>query len=190
MKVGIIAGSIREGRKGIKVAKWLTDLAQSRDEAQSGEVEYQLIDLKQFDVPLLTDNLLPGQRKKQYLSAETQAWSDAIDSCDGFVFVMPEYNHSVPGAFKNAVDSLGPEWTGKPVAFASYGSVGGVRATEHWRGIVANFSMLDQRAALDFNVFSEFDADGNFTPLERKTEDAQGMFDALGSALKMVEAAK
>ena len=60
----------------------------------------------------------------------------------GFVSDTPEYNHGVPGAFKNAVDSLGPEWVGKAVGFVSYGADGGVRCVEHWRAIVASFQMV------------------------------------------------
>lgn len=185
MKIGIIAGSIREGRNGIKVADWVMDVASKRDDA-----EYELIDLKKFNVPLLTDPNHPAMANGKYSTPEVQAWSDAIRDCDAFVFVTPEYNHSIPGAFKNAVDSISAEWQGKPVAFVSYGSAGGVRAVEHWRGSLANFGMFDQRAAVELNLFTDFDGQGNFTPAERKAEEANLMFDSLVAATKMVEAEK
>ena len=75
-------------------------------------------------------------------------------------FVTPEYNHGVPGGFKNAVDTLGPEWVGKPVSFIGHGAVGGVRAIEQWRQILANFSMPMTRAELNFNLFLDW-ADGD-----------------------------
>lgn len=185
MKIGVIAGSIREGRNGIKVAEWVMDVASKRDDA-----EYELIDLKKFNVPLLTDPRHPAMAGGKYTTPEVQAWSEAIGSCDAFVFVTPEYNHSVPGAFKNAVDSLAVEWMGKPVSFVSYGSSSGVRAVEAWRVSLANFGMLDQRAAVELGLFTEFDGQGNFTPAERRIEEANAMLDGLVAATKMVEASK
>ena len=171
MKIGIVLGSIREGRFGEAVATWEKEVA---DQRTSGAT-YELVDLKAFDVPLLTTNTHPMMANKSYDDARVQAWSDAIDACDGYVFVTAEYNHAVPGAFKNAVDSLGKEWVGKPVGFLGYGSVGGVRAIENWRTALANFSMADVRAEVNINSF--FDTDDNgFAPLERRTEELNEVF--------------
>ncbi|WP_220492167.1 NADPH-dependent FMN reductase [Propioniciclava sp. MC1683] len=103
MKVGIVLGSVRDGRAGEAVANWVAKGAAGR------EATYELIDLKAFDVPLLTTNTHPMRAKKSYDDERVQAWSDAIDACDAYIFVTPEYNHGVPGALKNAVDSLGQE---------------------------------------------------------------------------------
>lgn len=110
-----------------------------------------------------------------------QAWSDAIDACDAYIFVTPEYNHGVPGAFKNAVDTLGSEWMGKPVGFVGYGSVGGVRAIENWRTVLANFSMYDVRAEVNINLFTDF-TDGEFTPQNRNVVTMGAVFDDLEKA--------
>ena len=50
MQVGIIIGSIREGRIGEQIGKWVHEIASQRE----GEVSYELLDLKAFNVPLLT----------------------------------------------------------------------------------------------------------------------------------------
>ncbi len=155
MKIGIIIGSIRDGRTGEAVAKWVYDVAGKRSDA-----DYELIDLKSFDVPLLTSATVPGAANKVYDSPQVTAWSNAIDGCDGFVLVTPEYNHGVPGALKNAFDSLGSEWAGKPVAFVSYGADSGVRAVEQWRQIVSNFSMIDIRSQVALSLFTDFGASG------------------------------
>lgn len=173
MRIGIIVGSIRDGRSGAGVGSWVAEQATQRDDAQ-----FELIDLKTFDVPLLTAATVPAAAKKQYESENVQRWSAAIDACDGFIFVTPEYNHGVPGAFKNAVDSLGSEWFGKTVGFVSYGADGGVRAVEQWRQIVANFQMLDVRAQVSLSLFTEFGSDG-FTPLERRAGELAGLLDQL-----------
>lgn len=173
MKVGIIIGSIREGRKGESVGRWVHELASRRDDAS-----YELVDLKSFDVPLLTAAVQPGSARKRYDSAAVTAWSAAVDACDAFVFITPEYNHGVPGGLKNAYDSLGPEWVGKPVAFVSYGGAGGVRAVEHWRAVVANFQQFDVRAQVALSTFTQW-TDGAFTPAVRHRDEVTAMLDQL-----------
>lgn len=154
MRIGIISGSIREGRRSTTVAQWVARYAAARDP------HYEVLELADFDVPLLTSATIPGAAAKHYDDPRVQAWSDAVDVCDAFVFVTPEYNHSVPGAFKNAFDSLGPEWARKAVAFVGYGANHGVRAVEAWRPIVANFHMFDVRTAVALSVFAHFDEHG------------------------------
>lgn len=179
MKIGIVLGSTREGRLGEAVAKWVNDLATGR---QAG-AEYEVIDLKSFNVPILNSPVVPAAANKQYDSPEVQAWSDAIDACDGFIFVTPEYNHSVPGPFKNAFDSLGSEWAGKAIAFVGYGANGGVRAVEAWRLAVANFQMKRLRTQGDFSIFTDF-ADGEFKPADMKIEQINNLLAELEELAK------
>ncbi|MFN8111505.1 MAG: NAD(P)H-dependent oxidoreductase [Thermoleophilia bacterium] len=176
MRIGIIIGSIREGRKGEHVARWVHEVAAAR-----GDADLTLIDLKLFDVPPLTAPTVPAAANRDYDSPQVVAWGAAIDACDGFVFVTPEYNHGVPGAFKNAVDCLGPEWTGKAVGFVSYGADGGVRAVEHWRQIMANFQMVDVRAQVALSLFMDFD-DSGFAPVARRAGELGGLLDQLVAA--------
>ena len=180
MSIAVIVGSIRTERATKPVADFVHDIASRR----TGEVTYDLVDLADFDVPLLTSPVHPMATKKTYDNEHTQRWSDTIDGYDGYVFVTPEYNHGVPGGFKNAVDSLGVEWVGKPVAFVGHGSVGGVRAIEQWRQVVANFSMPVVRAELNFNAFIHFD-DGAFTPEERHTDETGAMLDELEELVEL-----
>lgn len=69
----------------------------------------------------------------------------------------------MPGALKNAFDSLGPEWSEKSIAFVSYGADNGIRAVEHWRSIVSNLHMVDVRSQLGLSIFSDFDDEGSIT---------------------------
>ncbi len=177
MKIGIILGSIRDGRKSDQVGQWVAEATRARE-----GVEVTVLDLREFDVPLLTSATVPGAANRQYDNAAVTAWGQAIDAQDGFVFVTPEYNHSIPGAFKNAFDSIGPEWAGKTVGFVAYGADGGVRAVEHWRQITANFSMVDARAQVSLGLFTDFDAEGKFTPLDRRPAELAGLLDELTAA--------
>lgn len=179
MTIGIVLGSIREGRFGASVADWVTERAGARDGAQ-----YRLLDLKAFDVPLLTSAVMPAAAKGQYEDPRVRAWGAAVDACDGFVFVTPEYNHGLPGAFKNAFDSLYPEWLHKPVGFVAYGYASGVRAVEHWRPVVANASMFALRAQVSFSLVTDV-ADGAVAPTPRHASE----LDALLSDLERTIAA-
>lgn len=103
--IAIIVGSTRPGRRGSAVGRWVHDHAECREGAA-----YDVIELRDAGLSLPDD--------RRY---------------DGFVWVTPEYNFGVPGAFKNALDLLYPEWNHKAVGFVSYGADGGVRAVEQWR---------------------------------------------------------
>lgn len=160
--IGVFLGSVRTGRIGEQIGAWVMDAAAERD------ADYRLLELADFDVPHLIAEVVPGAANKQYDDPAVTAWSKAVDTCDGFVFVTPEYNHSIPGTMKNAFDSLFGEWAGKPVAFVGYGADGGVRAVEHWRQIVANLSMTDIRNQVALNIFGEDGEDGELAPREHK----------------------
>lgn len=164
MKIAIISGSVRQGRNSAHVARWVEQHAAA---FAADDVTFEVVSLADFDLPLWDGHMLPGMLNKKYDDARVQRWSDTIDGFDAYIFVTPEYNHGVPGALKNAVDSLAPEWGDKVVAFVSYGADGGVRAVEQWRQIMANFNMYDVRTTVALSLFTEFGADG-FTPAERR----------------------
>lgn len=174
MRIGIVIGSVREGRKGERVGRWVGGIAEERS-----DVEVALLDVKGFDLPFQTSSVLPAMAGKEYDDARVTRWSEAVDACDAFVFVTAEYNHGVPGAFKNAVDLLAPEWRGKTVGFVSYGAVGGVRAVEQWRQIIANFPMAGIRTQVTLSTFTEFGDDGSFTPSDRHARAVRDLLDDL-----------
>ena len=110
LRVAIIVGSTRPGRKGEAVARWVYEIAGSRSDA-----EFELVDIKDYDLPLLDEPL--SAIFGQYSNDHTKAWSAKIASFDAFVFVTPEYNHATSGALKNAIDYLYKEWNNKAAGF-------------------------------------------------------------------------
>jgi NAD(P)H-dependent FMN reductase len=177
MKIAVIVGSTRPGRRGTTVGHWVNDHAQQRDDVP-GIVQFDLVELEDFDLPLLDEPMVPAAADREYETPQTRAWSQAVDRYDGFVFVTPEYNHGVPAALKNAVDLLGPEWAHKTVAFVSYGTNGGVRAVEQWRTILANLKVSDVRAQVTLMTFDDWKG-GEFRPLDRREEDLEATLDEL-----------
>lgn len=175
MRIGIVIGSVRDGRVGADVARWVHDRAGDR------AVEYELIDLKDFDLPVYSAQVIPAHAEREYGDPRVNAWSRAIDVCDGYVFVTPEYNHGVPGALKNAFDCIFPEWWSKTIAFVSYGVASGFRVVEHWRAIVGNTNMFDIKPQVAFSTILHWQ-DGTFVPTERHVAEITTLFDGLEAA--------
>jgi len=137
--INILTGSVRPTRFNLQPAQWIANIAKQRD-----DITVNLIDLKEVNLPFLDENETPMSHS--YEHDYTKVWSKTIAEADGFIFVTPEYNHSVSPVLKNAVDYLFDEWHHKPVSFVSYGSLaGGSRAVEHWRGIAAELKLYDLR---------------------------------------------
>src|SRR5690349_22651620 len=162
-KIGIILGSTRPGRNGEAVAKWVLDVAKQRSDA-----EFELVDLLDYKLPHLDEAMPPAMG--QYSQPHTQEWAAKIASFDGFVIVTPEYNHSVPGALKNAIDFLAAEWANKSVGFVSYGSTGGTRAVEHLRLIAGELQMADVRSQVALSLFTDFENFSVFKPADLHRE--------------------
>ena len=181
-KIALIVGSIRQNRSGSAIGRWVEKEAQ----AHLDGVDVDLLELADFDVPLLTDPVPPGAAQRQYADERVRAWGRAIDEYDGFVFITPEYNHGVPGAFKNAFDSLYPEWNHKSVGFIAYGADGGVRAVEHWRSVVANAHLVAVRAQLSLSLFTDFE-DGSFAPGERRVDELRLVLDQVTDMAKVLK---
>ncbi|HET6450515.1 MAG TPA: NAD(P)H-dependent oxidoreductase [Spirochaetia bacterium] len=150
LKIGVIIGSTRPGRNAEKVAKWVMEQTAKRKDAQ-----FELVDLKDYDLPLLDEPMPPSMG--QYSKPHTQKWAKKIASLDAFVFVAPEYNRSVPAALKNAIDYLYAEWNNKAAGFVGFGSAGGARSVEHLRGIMGEIQVTDVRQQVLFSLMTDFE---------------------------------
>lgn len=152
-----------------------------------GDAELELVDLADVELPLL-DEPWPAMMG-HYQQPHTRAWSTTVASFDGYVFVTPEYNHSVPGALKNAIDFLYPEWNNKAAGFVSYGSEGGTRAVEHLRSAMAQLQVADVGAHVALSLFTDFEHFSVFRPAARHEDTLTTMLDQLvawADALKML----
>jgi NAD(P)H-dependent FMN reductase len=119
IRIAIIIGSTRPGRACPSVAHWVHGIASTRTDAH-----YEILDLGDYDLPHL-DEPTPAATGREYAHEHTQKWSAVIASYDGYVIVTPEYNHSISGALKDAIDYLYTEWHNKAIRFVGYGLSGG-----------------------------------------------------------------
>jgi NAD(P)H-dependent FMN reductase len=170
LRIGIILGSTRPGRRGEQIASWV--LGTARDH---GGADYELIDLARHPLGNLDEGGNPNLR--QYEHAHTRDWSALIDGFDGFVFLTPEYNHSFPGALKNALDYVYREWNDKAAGIVSYGGwAAGVRAAEALRLVLAELQVATVRAQPAVPLIPAF-ATGAFLPPEGLDASVRGMLD-------------
>lgn len=174
LKIGIILGSTRPGRNGEQVAKWVLEQANKR-----GDAQYELVDVAQFNLPLLDEPVPAGYH--QYQHQHTKDWAAKIEGFDGFVFVTPEYNHAPGAALKNALDFIYAEWVNKAVGFVSYGSAGGVRAVEQLRQVAAELQLADVRAQVALNLFTDFENFSVFKPAAHHKNNLKDMLDQLNA---------
>ncbi len=185
IKVAIILGSTRPGRKGEPVARWVYDIASKRTDA-----EYELVDIADFHLPHLDEPIPP--LFGQYSKSHTTAWAEKIASFDAYVFVTPEYNHGTSGALKNAIDFLYAEWNNKAAGFVGYGSAGGTRAVEHLRLVMGELQVADVRAQVSLSLYTDFENFSVFNPGAHQADAVTAMLDqvvAWGGALRTLRTA-
>jgi NAD(P)H-dependent FMN reductase len=180
IRLAIIVGSTRPGRKAETVARWVHEIAKRRSDA-----EFEIVDIQDFNLPLLDEPVPPSLG--QYSQPHTKAWAAKIASFDAYVFVTPEYNHGTSGALKNAIDYLFAEWNNKAAGFVGYGSAGGVRAVEHLRLVMGELQVADVRAQVMLSLFTDFENFTTFKPAAHHETAVNTMLDqviAWGGALK------
>lgn len=174
-KIAVILGTTRDSRFGLKPAEWIAERARAR-----GDWEVELLDLKDFDLPLFNEVASNAWAPSE--DANARKWQDAVGRFDGFIFVTPEYNRSITGALKNALDQAYTEWNRKAFGIVSYGSVGGTRAAEHLRTIGIELQMASTRAAVHIggsDFFAVHPLGGDPKPIESIEAAIGGSADAM-----------
>jgi len=168
-EIAVLVGSLRRESLNRRLAQGLERLAGDRLRFRHVEIG---------DLPLYNqdDDASPA--------TPVLRLRDEIRAADGVLFVTPEYNRSVPGVLKNAIDHgsrpYGQSvWEGKPagVIGASIGSIGTALAQQHLRNILAYLDMptMGQPEAFIHAKEGFFDADGGIG--EGSREFLQGWVD-------------
>src|SRR3989344_3918503 len=159
MKLMIIWGSSRTGRKGGIVTDWVKN-----EVVKESWFEIDFVDLKERNLPFFDEPKSPFmmQGLDEYSHPEGKAWAERVQIANAVILITPEYNHAPPGVLKNALDWVGKPWLDKPVGLISYGgAVGGARAVEKLRSITIELGLVNVATPLHFPYFEEaFDAQG------------------------------
>ena len=179
--VPVIYGSVRQHRKGIRVAKFITN------ECQKKNYNATLIDPMDYDLPLL------NKMYKEYEEGNTpqplEELAEIIRNADGYIIVSAEYNHSIPPALSNLLDHFLEEYFFKPSGIVCYsaGHFGGVRASMQLRSMLAEMGMSSIPSIMPVpKVAQSFDENGtpNDEQYFKRADRFLSEFDWYLSALK------
>lgn len=153
-KVGVLVGSLRKASFNRKAALALAGLAPEN-------LELEIVEIG--DLPLYNEDL-EAEPPKAWIR-----FRDQVNAADAVLFVTPEYNRSIPGGLKNAID-VGSRpygrsaWAGKPGAVMSVspGAIGGFGANHHLRQsmVFLDVPMMQQPEAYVGHAASLFDDSG------------------------------
>src|SRR3989344_1008266 len=143
LNIKVIAGSTREGRFSDKAAAWIAEEIKKQE-----RVVIEGLDLRDYDMPFFNESMSPSFKQEPTKKKTAAVLTKKIEAGDAFVIVTPAYNHGTSGLLKNALDWVYQEWNNKPVAFVSYGSVGGARAVEQLRLNAIELQMAPIRSSV------------------------------------------
>jgi NAD(P)H-dependent FMN reductase len=161
-KLQIIIGSTRPTRAADLVAPWVIQRARAH-----GAFEVEVLDLRDWPLPIFAEYLgsIGDFADPTYSTPIVREWNHKVKEADAYLFITPEYNHSISGVLKNAIDSVFVSFAfrNKPMVAVGYsgGIAGGVRAIEHLAQIAIEAEMVPLRASVIIPQVSEaFDEDG------------------------------
>jgi NAD(P)H-dependent FMN reductase len=144
-RIGIILSTTRETRFADRPAQWVLDIAKAR-----GDADYEIVDLRDFPIPFF--DAVGSPRFVPQTNEVALRWARKVSELDGYIFVTAEYNRSISGVLKNALDHIYDEPARKPAAFVGYGAVGAARAVEQLRLMAVELSMVPMKAGVHINM--------------------------------------
>lgn len=175
-KIALISGSLRRESISTKIAKSVGGLFPEGFETQFVEIG---------NLPLYNEDIETGN------NAEYAAFRKTIKECDAVLFVTPEYNRSMSGALKNAID-VGSRpygessWDGKPAAIISQsmGNLSGFGANHHLRQclVFLNMPTVQQPEVYLANSTELFDGNGKMN--EETTQFLQSFVNVFVDLIK------
>jgi NAD(P)H-dependent FMN reductase len=149
MKLQVIVGSTRPTRAADKVVPWVLGRA-----AMHEAFETELLDLRDWPLPMFGEHMgsIGDPSDPTYSDEAVRRWNRKIAEADAYLVITPEYNHSLPGELKNAIDSvfLSFAFRNKPLAAVGYsgGVGGGIRAIEHLAQVAVEVEAVPLRSTV------------------------------------------
>lgn len=189
-KIAIIVSSTRPTRFADLPTAWIKAKAEAR-----GDIDVEVVDLRDRKLPFFAEVASNAWAPSQDPAAV--AWQKKVGEYDGYIFVLAEYNRSITGELKNALDQAYVEWAKKPMGAVSYGSMGGANALGHLQNIGIELQMVPTRNNVRigggdfFKVHPGFGGSGNLGDIESSiAPSAAAMLDDVIWWAKATKAAK
>jgi NAD(P)H-dependent FMN reductase len=174
-KLHVIVGSTRPTRAADRVVPWVVDRA-----GNHGAFDLEVLDLRDWPLPLFQEHRgsIGDFSDPTYSDPIVRTWNKKVKEADAFLVVTPEYLHSIPGALKNALDSVFVSWglRNKPVGAVAYSSgvSAGVRAVEHLAAVAIESEAVPLRNSV-LIPFVESAFDEHDRPKDPVTDIAMGV---------------
>jgi NAD(P)H-dependent FMN reductase len=153
-KIALIVGSTRPVRVGPSVATFIKTILSSSPQSPNVNMDLSTVEVAAFNLPIFDEAVLPAAvpAHAQFANQHSKDWSAEIAKYDGYVVLSAEYNYSIPGALKNAIDYLYHTWTNKPVFIITYGIFGGKYASGDLKRCleVMRLDVCERRVLLEF----------------------------------------
>jgi NAD(P)H-dependent FMN reductase len=131
MKLQVIIGTTRPGRVTDRIALWAANEAKKLP-----DTTVEVVDLADYPLPFLDEAISPQYNPDRKPNEVAKKFIDKLAEAEAYVIVTPEYNRSIAGVLKNALDYVDFQLAKKPVAIVAHGSTGGAQALAHLRGIL------------------------------------------------------
>jgi NAD(P)H-dependent FMN reductase len=150
MKIQVIIGTTRPTRTTERTAKWVMNSA-----AELEGVDFELVDLLDYELPFFNETISPKYNPNRQPEAIVAKWLAKLGEADGYIIVTPEYNRTMPGVLKNALDYIDWQLDRKPVAIVSHGGNGGTLAAENVRAAIRQLGAINVTDAATITGASE-----------------------------------
>jgi NAD(P)H-dependent FMN reductase len=161
-KLQVLIGSTRPTRSADLVVPWVVSAASAH-----GGFDVEVIDLRDWPLPMFAEHFgtIGDFNDPTYSEPIVKAWNQKIKEADAYIVVTPEYNHSLPGVLKNAIDNVWISFAfrNKPVAAIGYsaGIGAGIRAIEHLAHVLIEAEAVPLRNTVIIpSVTTAFDDQG------------------------------
>jgi len=153
LRIPVLLGSVRRARQSVRVARF------AGHRLEQAGADAPLLDLRSLDLPIMEERLHMRDDPPPGLLR----FSEAVKAADAMVVVSPEYNGSIPGVLKNALDYIYGEWFRKPVGIVtvSAGGFGGVQVHNHLQLLFLRLKALPVAGMHVSKVSRSFGEDGN-----------------------------
>ncbi|MEZ5796548.1 MAG: NAD(P)H-dependent oxidoreductase [Paracoccaceae bacterium] len=164
-KIAIIVSSTRPTRFADIPTAWIKAQAEAR-----GDMDVEVVDLRDYPLPFFDEVASNAWVPSQ--NPVAVKWQKKLAEFDGYIFVVAEYNRSITGVLKNALDQAYVEWNHKVAGFVGYGAMGGARAIEQLRLMAVELQMVPTRSAVHiaagdfFKVHPGFGGSSNLADIE------------------------
>lgn len=155
-KILLVIGSARPGRVADKVLGYV-----QAEIAKREGVESTVADLAELNLPFFNNENPPLSPDFVITDPQVKAWSELVQAADSVLFITPEYNHTLSAIQKNALDSLGPDWAGKPATAVAYGWSGGSLAVVTLREVLENLKADAKHNIAQLAFMKDLNPDGS-----------------------------